>query len=166
MRLIGTFHLPGQFFGCDLAGGNLGTAKCLDEVAAAQSSNLGARPLSDQTAAVQVNRRRKTDLSVKLFGAWTTSKFRSMAQWRSRSDRYIGCLCGLAYELNSVKRNRNDLSVRQRDFRFIATVFKYTTFDKTVNSLSLRRFARADGRLIVPTAVIDRSDADVLCVVG
>ena len=62
MRLVGTFHLFGQFFGRDLAGGNLGTAKCLDEYPAAQAGDLGARPLRDQAAAVQVNRRRKTDV--------------------------------------------------------------------------------------------------------
>ena len=64
MRLVGTFHLLGQFFGSDLAGGNLGTAKCLDEVPAAQARDLGACPLSNQAAAVEVNRCRKTDLPV------------------------------------------------------------------------------------------------------
>ena len=99
-------------------------------------------------------------------GARTISNFRSMAQWRSRSNRYIGCLCGLADERNSIKGNRNDLSVGQCDFRLTTAVFKHMTFDKTVDPLSFSRFVRPNGGLIVPTAVIDRRDADVLGVVG
>jgi hypothetical protein len=90
----------------------------------------------------------------------------SIAQWRSRSDRYIGRLFGLADERDSTNRNGNDLSVRQRDFCLTAAVLKHTTFNKTVDSLPLNRFVRTDGGLILPTAVIDWRNADVLGVVG
>ena len=64
MRLIGTLHLLGQFFGSDLAGGHLGTAECLDEVPPTQTRDLGAFPLRNQAATVQMGRCGKTDFPV------------------------------------------------------------------------------------------------------
>jgi hypothetical protein len=67
MRLVGTFHFLCQFLRSHLASGDLGASECLDELPPAQSGDLGALPLRNQAAAVQVDRRRETDLPVEIF---------------------------------------------------------------------------------------------------
>ncbi len=64
--LVGTFHLLRQFLGSHLAGGDKGATECLDKVPPTQTGDLRAFPLRNQAAALEVDRRRKTDFAVEV----------------------------------------------------------------------------------------------------